>query len=75
MSLYTVEAIHLFQDQMLREAEAERLVHEAILERRSRKTRLPLWTSRRATSLDKGLVEIAGEDAAGESQTTTISLN
>ncbi|MCC6615061.1 MAG: hypothetical protein IT320_16410 [Anaerolineae bacterium] len=75
MTLYTIETIHLFQDQLLREAETERLVHEAVLERRERKLRLPLWTSRRATSLDKGLVEIAGEDAAGETQTTTISLN
>jgi len=75
MSLYMIETIHLFQDQLLREADAERLVHEAMLERRARKFGLPLWTSRRATSLDKGLVEIAGDDAAGETQTTTISLN
>jgi hypothetical protein len=75
MTLYTIETIHLFQDQLLREAEAERLVHEAVLERRARRFKLPLWTGSRTTSLDKGLVEIAGEDAAGETQTTTISLN
>ncbi len=75
MVQYMIETIHLFQDQLLREAEAERLVHEAIQERRARRFKLPLWTNTGKTAPDKGLVDIHGKDAEGEANTTTISLN
>lgn len=40
MTLYTLETIHLYQDELLREAEAQRLVQEALAERRAHS---PLW--------------------------------
>jgi len=72
MTPVTMESIRMYQDELLREAEAERLVLEAINERETS----PLaWVGRRMIELGNSLVEIAGEKADGAEERTTISMN
>jgi hypothetical protein len=67
----TIESIRTYQDEMIRDAEAERLVTEALVERGS-----PIaWIGRQMISLGAGLVELSGEKADGAQERTTISLN
>jgi hypothetical protein len=67
-----MESIRMYQDELLREAEAERLVLEAINERDAS----PLaWVGRRMIELGNSLVEISGEKTDGTEERTTISMN
>lgn len=72
MTPVTMESIRMYQDELLREAEAERLVLEAINERDAS----PLaWVGRRMIELGNSLVEISGEKTDGTEERTTISMN
>jgi hypothetical protein len=69
----TLETIHLYQDELMREADQQRLVMEALTERDGAS---PLaWVGRRMIELGNSLVEISGEKEDGEETRTTISLN
>ena len=73
MSTFTLDTVRVFHDERLREAEAERLVHEALAERGE--TSPLAWVGKRMIELGHSLVELAGEDHTGETRTTTISKN
>jgi hypothetical protein len=70
---YTLETIHVYQDELLREAEEQRLVMEALTERESAS---PLaWVGRRMIALGSSLVEISGEKTEGDAPRTPFSAN
>jgi hypothetical protein len=68
MTLYTLETIHVFQDELLREAEAQRLVNEALAERREPSK---LWQWLRGARPE----EATEEDATDEALKPTFSAN
>ncbi len=70
-----IETIRTYQDELIREAEAERLVLEALAERRAEGHSPVAWIGRQLIALGNGLVEVAGEKADGEQERTTLSLN
>ncbi len=75
MSPFTLETVRVFHDERLREAEAERLVREALADRAGSSTSPLAWVGKRMIELGNSLIELAGEDSSGETRSATISKN
>jgi hypothetical protein len=73
MTINTLDTVRTYQDEMLREAEAQRLVNEALKDQP--RTSPLTWVGRRMVALGNSLIEVAGEDADGTERRTTISMN
>ncbi len=70
-----IDTVRTYQDELIREAEAERLVIEALAERHAEGHSPVAWIGRQMIALGKGLIEVSGEKADGVEERTTISLN
>jgi hypothetical protein len=75
MMLPMLESVRVYQDELIREAEAERLVLEALAERHQAGHSPIAWIGRRMIELGNSLVEISGDKADGAEERATISLN
>lgn len=70
-----IDTVRTYQDELIREAEAERLVLEALAERQAEGHSPVAWIGRQLIALGNGLVEVAGEKADGAQERSTHSLN
>jgi hypothetical protein len=70
-----IDSVRTYQDELIREAEAERLVLEALAERQAEGHSPIAWIGRQLIALGNGLVEVSGEKSNGEQERTTHSLN